>query len=716
MVAIGSCFGFSILGGLCLLFTSDVELEVAAYLEKSLLLRDIDNRSKLLTETKRILEIAAAVLIVDAIVHLCFSLYLRRLLGERRAAVAFLQIFSVIMFPLSLFLIIGGNYVVDIGTLASAPYAGLAIFASGVLLLVVALLAFVGGNFEYRRLLSVCYLLSALIGACSVVLSITCFAGRSYVEENILQNWESIRILLPPTSQVAYDRNRFAVVMQSNLNAVAYVGLLSGLFVLSEAGMSLSLMRHAASWKHRLARAKRSIKDLQQTAVSLDPVDANASVPEADSPLSFFQQWINLFDKSTRRQRIAMRVVVVLIMLAVTFILAVMCANVAFLAKCSSIDTRIASASFSLVNSSTEAEVDTIQLVNSFSRGEIIISSANTATGTVDMSFYGSEGGTIAATRMYKKETTNNTLSIDTWPLGITQFLWIDGSCQRSKLEVDLPQDKLRSLVVNSNTSVILNGSDTMTLQGLSITTTQSSILCSDVEIQGDQFLLQTSSGDITVDGLTIDASDTLVAESPAKVYSALGIVSLTDVTLSQCDLQVETGASSLVLSDVHGSHIQAKSSSASISVDDVQANWITLRSKTGDISGRELAVEGNSAFMGRLEVSTVSGDVELEEITASGTIHVESASGKITIHLNTQTFAGMYYMRSEYGIMSIRQTNYSSDVVVESADSVDGLEKHGSINCDPATSNCLAFGNIYLRSSLGNVELVLGCDTYSCD
>lgn len=120
-------------------------------------------------------------------------------------------------------------------------------------------------------------------------------------------------------------------------------------------------------------------------------------------------------------------------------------------------------------------------------------------------------------------------------------------------MEVELPQDQRLSLHINTNTSVILNGSDTMTLQGLSITTMQSSILCSDVEIQGDEFLLGTTSGDITVDGLTIDASDTLVAESLAKVHSALGIVSLTDVTLSQCDLLVETGASSLVLSDIHG-------------------------------------------------------------------------------------------------------------------------------------------------------------------
>lgn len=100
-----------------------------------------------------------------------------------------------------------------------------------------------------------------------------------------------------------------------------------------------------------------------------------------------FLQWINLFEKSTRRQRIAMRVVVVLILLAVTFILAVMCANVVFVAKCSSIDSRIASASFPLVNSSTKAQIDTIEVVNSFTRGEIIVSSANTETGTMDIGF-----------------------------------------------------------------------------------------------------------------------------------------------------------------------------------------------------------------------------------------------------------------------------------------------------------------------------------------
>ncbi|KAK1941430.1 hypothetical protein P3T76_007296 [Phytophthora citrophthora] len=718
MVAIGSCFGFAILGGLCLMFTSDVDLELAAFLDKSLVFRDIENRQKLLDDTKRVLEIAAAILIVNAVVHLCFSLHIRRLVGQRRAAVAFLQIFSVIMFPLSLFLIIGGNYIVDTGTLASAPYAGLAIFACGVLLLVVALLAFIGGNFEYRRLLSMCYLLSALIGSGCVVLAIACFAGRSFVEDNILSNWENIRFLLPPTAQIAYDRDRFAAVMRSNLDAVAYVTLLSGLFVLLEASMSLTLTRHASSWKQQLARVRHNMKDLQQTAAVLDPIDRNADIPQPNSHLSFLHHWIKHFESSTRRQRIAMRIIITLIMLALAFILAVMCANVVLIAKCSSVGTPIASANFPLANSSSATITDTIQLRNSFSRGEIIVSTGTSTTGNADIKFYSSDGGSTSTSDMYEKVVKNSTVSIDVWPPDATQFLWIDASCQRSMMEIQLPNNTLHSLVVNTNTSVVINGSNTMTLQSLSIKTAQSSVLCSDVAIQGDTLSLESTSGDIGIDSMRIES---ITAEVPASVYSAFGLVSLSDVVLSQCDLQVETGASSLEMSNIHGSvntgrsHIEAKSASASISVNDIQANWITLKSATGDIYGSELTIEGSSAFMGRLDATTISGDIDLYEVTASGSIHVESASGTITVQLNTQTFAGMYYLRSQYGSMSIRQTNYSSDVITEAEDSLDGLEKSGSINCDPASNNCLAFGSLYLRSNLGDVEIVLGCDSYSC-
>jgi hypothetical protein len=174
---------------------------------------------------------------------------------------------------------------------------------------------------------------------------------------------------------------------------------------------------------------------------------------------------------------------------------------------------------------------------------------------------------------MYSKKTENETVKIAVWPRDTTKFLWLDGSCQvrsrtvlfrlqrahsaleqRSMMEVTLPHDPVPSLAVSSNTSVVVNASasDPIRLQRLSITTVQSSILCSNVEIQGDGLLLQSTSGDITVDGLTIDVSDALTAESPATVYSALGLVNLQNIVLFRCDLHVETGASSLTLSDIH--------------------------------------------------------------------------------------------------------------------------------------------------------------------
>ncbi|GMF39780.1 unnamed protein product [Phytophthora fragariaefolia] len=220
-----------------------------------------------------------------------------------------------------------------------------------------------------------------------------------------------------------------------------------------------------------------------------------------------------------------------------------MCANVVFVAKCNSIDSRIASTSFPLVNSSTGNEVNSIVLANAFVRGEIVVSPASTEAGSMDIVFYGSEVGIF--------EKAHHIVHNQYSPVPLGSYHCSD--THRSKMEVELPVDQLRSLAITSNTSIVVNGSNILTFQGLSITTKLSSILCSDFKIQGDELHIETTSGDITIEGLTIDASNTQVAESPAQVYSALGIVSLDGVILSQCDLQVETGASSLTLSSIHG-------------------------------------------------------------------------------------------------------------------------------------------------------------------
>lgn len=170
----------------------------------------------------------------------------------------------------------GGQYVVDTATLATAPYTGILIFSSGLLFLTIALLSFIGANFEYRRLLSICYMLSIMVGACFVGLSIAYFAMRSSVHDNITANWELIRVVLPPTSRGFYDRDQFEATMRSYLKVVACVGVGAGLFILGEANACMTLLHHISIGKRLFARDKRAV-----TASQSHPAQSAAYI-EAD--------------------------------------------------------------------------------------------------------------------------------------------------------------------------------------------------------------------------------------------------------------------------------------------------------------------------------------------------------------------------------------------------------------------------------------------------
>ena len=42
-------------------------------------------------------------------------------------------------------------------------------------------------------------------------------------------------------------------------------------------------------------------------------------------------------------------------------------------------------------------------------------------------------------------------------------------------------------------------------------------------------------------------------------------------------------------------------------------------------------------------------------------------------------------------------------------------MEKQGTINCASTDSNCAYLGDIHVRSQLGNIQLIVGCDDYDC-
>src|SRR4051812_12824319 len=89
-------------------------------------------------------------------------------------------------------------------------------------------------------------------------------------------------------------------------------------------------------------------------------------------------------------------------------------------------------------------------------------------------------------------------------------------------------------------------------------------------------------------------------------------------------------------------SHVRVTSTSGSIYANLLRANWIDLSTTNGDIAATALRTTGTSAFMGRLEVTSVAGDVTLQQVEPRGSVRVETLSGNIKLQLQVRTMGSV--------------------------------------------------------------------------
>ncbi|KAJ0407673.1 hypothetical protein ATCC90586_001855 [Pythium insidiosum] len=728
IAAVSVTFAYVVLGGISVVLVFDVRSAVASFLNKSLMPVSQAYNRKLLFDTKVYLIVAASGLLVSALAHAVFAKHLSSLLGLRRSAIAFLQTFSLIVFPFSLFLVLGAQYIVDTGTLASAPYTGIIVFGCGVVMLSVAVLAFIGASFEYRRLLSACCLLSYVAGTAFVGVSICYFALRKQIEENVMSHWETVRVVLPPTFQARYDRAQFLQLVTTNLRTTAYTGAIIGLFIFQEAGTCMTLMHQATAFKRQLAHDKQNVRELQTAA---DNVDSEASVglKRADPIVLRRHQWSQYFEPSKRRQRVAMRVLAFLFVVGVALIFSVMCANVVFAAKCNSIGKLVQATNVTLFETGVDASgVSTISVRNEFTRGSLRVDAAMSVDplGLIELEQYGN-AERKKNDASFASAVSGDTARVVARPIDVTRFLWVDGSCQRSVMHVQLPTDQQRHLVIESNASVVVEGTpaaSVLSLLGLDVTTDQANVNCSDVAVKDGGLSVVSNAGELSVRNVRVDASGPAAVDTTTRIFSALGPVTVENLNTQDCDVQIEAGAgtSSVTLveatASVGRSRIKIKSTSGAVFASFVSANWVDLINTDGDVFADELRTTSNKAFAGRLQVTTVAGDITLRQLDPRGSVLVESSSGNIRVFLKTLAFAGMYSLRSDNGNVTVRKGFYSSDALTELPDLRDGgfLVKQGGINCNATTSrSCLSYGDMQLRTRLGDIEVILGCDTFQC-
>lgn len=728
MVATSTCFAGLILGGLGVIFALDVEAAVASHVADRIEPLADKDQQELVEYTNLFLIAIATLQLTSAVFHGLLGYQIYNTLGEKRGSAAFLQVFSITLLPFSLFLVIGSQYVFDTGTQASAPYTGISIFVAGTLLLAIAVLGFIGANFEYRRLLSICSTLSFLFGTVFLGGSIAYFVMHNNIEKHIVDQWDKIRIILPPTFKSKYDQEQFIRLIRTNLKAIAYVGIIAGIFLLQEASICLILRHHTSATKRQAANDKHAMKEMQAEAsrtCNSSVVGSSLTVVSSGNDPAFIKrfQWISMFELSTRRQRLAMRLAAVVFILGLGLIFGVMCANIVFATNCSRMDHVVASSNFTLFGNEQEDKASTIRVVNSFNRGEMRFRPSKAADGAVGLKQYG-RGDTRDGKPYSKAMGANNSVDVSVQAEEATKFLWLDGSCQRSYMELDIPQKKRRALEIDANVSIAIGSEEEdeiLPLSALSVSTHNADIACTGLEVSCGGVKVRSSVGDIEATRLWVDSTASFTGDKVAEFVSDLGAVQIEDSSFRDTHVFASAGAGSLVMTKLTSSmingraRVEGRSVSGSITANNLRANWVQLRSEAGAINGVGLSSLGSNALLGRLDVATISGDVNLRQVEGGGNIHVESSSGDIYIQVQSLSFVGLYQLRSEHGQVTMRLGQFGTDAITNSSSANDPRELTGTINCPPDRS-CLAFGDLHVRSHTGDIHVVLGCDTLHCN
>jgi hypothetical protein len=174
-------------------------------------------------------------------------------------------------------------------------------------------------------------------------------------------------------------------------------------------------------------------------------------------------------------------------------------------------------------------------------------------------------------------------------------------------------------------------------LKGVNITTNHASIKAEGISILEGGFQLSSQNGEIQVSKLKVDGGK---INSVTAIYSAVGRTSIINATFVETNVRFETGASPLEILNVIATNddgrrrVLSKTQSGTIYLSLVQANWISLQSEYGNILGKDLITTGVNTFQGRLEATSIAGDILLENVVINGLIHAETSSGNIFVAL----------------------------------------------------------------------------------
>ncbi|RHY63479.1 hypothetical protein DYB38_001315 [Aphanomyces astaci] len=651
MFAVAAAYGLISAGGLCVLYLPYASAELTSATDsqyaKSVVLPS-ELKSQAVVE-RLYLQVGGAVQLVLGLIASYQVRLLFHVLGEKVSIKrCYYNDIPMLTCPV----------LASVGGLSS----GIFIYICGLMVLVLSLLAFIGSGFEYRRLLNTFSWLAFLTAVLLIGAAVACLAVTSNVEKSVINNWATIRVVLPPTLQARYDKSQFVLFVQRNLYGMAYVGIISGLFMLLQSLSAQSIREIMNVVKRRAAQDKRCALD-----------------PELHPEFVARREWTLLFKSSKRNQRICMRVicgVATLLLLAITVMMTL---SVVFTTQCASISKADESRSYRLGNATTPCA--SYRLQNTFAAGRLQLVRSTTTQGNITFQQNAVSDKFLAGQAFQSSVDADNVCSVAATPTNSATFLWFDTSCQ--------------------------NGSSTL-VQGLNVTSDLANINGFGVYIGSGGLSVTSTSGEVNMSTVFVNATrGALGGKTPSTLTSSLGSVSIANATLVDSPLTMSTDVAGVVVQNVaatvsHGrSNVALSSGSGGIVVSGLTADWISMQTTSGAITTDGLISSvriGTGPFTGRIDVTSIGGDVRLLNTVAKGYVHVETNSGNVVVHLAV-TKRSRLIVADPFEHFLVEHT-------------ADPRESQGLINCD---TSCHFVGDIYIRTIYGNIDVLVGCKDTTC-
>lgn len=703
-------------GGFCFILTDQAVAFVQDNWDQISIAENVDvSADAIASEVRLNLMIAGGACFLVMFLLLCAMSNVVRLVSPLQAFTLMLQASTMTMLPFGIVLIAAAMFVADTAASAEAPITAFAIFIMGAFVIALSLLGCLSVAIASRGLIKLFMICVALLMLLFFAFGITSFVQAETLQEQIVNNWDTIRRVLPPTFSGKYDQGQFTSFLEANLKAVGYISLCMGVLMAAEVYASMKL------------RAAMKEEDEEETGDQWG--DGGAALPHtafratASARFDVKREWKRRWTKGSKKSKCWIRCACCCICFVLLLIVAISTAILYFSVACSTLSDVSDITSYKPPG---EGVATIVQVYNNYTRGVTqgaVVAGQEGFTLKFEKSAFRKNLGADTAPPV--QWIGGDTLNLQADPKAPFEVVGFDFSCQIGTTTIEIPDKSVvngdsyesskEGLAVEMITNADFAGQELVLKDNaprfkiVTMSTTQGPVTLDGVKLGAEGASLKSTSGELFITGVDAIGNPVLMGEAAGGLVmdTVLGSIRVQQSTFVDTELEATGGAALISLDSVTctttqgaGALIKLSSEKGLIEAKTTQADEFDLVSVKGNIKLENVVIHES------LKAATSTGNVIATGLKAAprASIQIETTSGAVTVKLTE--FAGFISLHSAAAVVVTgKDQSHFADVQETTVENMHSFT--ATVNC-ATKDNCPYLGELLVTSDTGTISLTV--------